>query len=307
MSSDLSSKEIKRAAERWAKKMISSRVTHEEQIELADWLESDPAHKHAFFSSRHQLLKKKTVPTRIVALGLAMAASILVFLVVPYWQSSSGVPPLVYAYAQGENHALSDGSQVELNLDSEIEVTFSEGQRQVTLVRGDAWFKVAPDIGRPFKVTYQGLTVTALGTEFSVKTHRGLQVQVTEHSVRLDMEPIPDVNANDAENGYSIVLNQGQGIQVDNNTWRMQSDSEFNTALAWRNQLMIFDATPLKLALEELSLYLGKEIQLMNPARAKEPVSGRFNTAEPELTLEMICEGLGLRKKELAADRVVLF
>ncbi|WP_204276623.1 FecR family protein, partial [Klebsiella aerogenes] len=60
-------------------------------------------------------------------------------------------------------------------------------RRQLQLQRGQAWFKVAADAGRPFQVhTPQG-TVTALGTAFDLAVQgENSVVTVTEHSVRVE-------------------------------------------------------------------------------------------------------------------------
>ena len=63
---------------------------------------------------------------------------------------------------------LEDGSVINLNTQSELEVRLSEASRDVRLLAGEALFKVAHDPTRPFRVTVDGATIQAVGTQFNV-------------------------------------------------------------------------------------------------------------------------------------------
>lgn len=85
--------------------------------------------------------------------------------------------PESYVTAVGERSTitLGDGSQVSLNTDSRLRVSFTADRRQVTLLAGQALFEVAPDSVRPFEVAAAGHRVVALGTAFDVRVgDRGL-------------------------------------------------------------------------------------------------------------------------------------
>jgi transmembrane sensor len=51
---------------------------------------------------------------------------------------------------------LKDGSTVLLNTQTRIRVRYSEGERRVTLLKGEAYFSVARDEKRPFIVEVDG-------------------------------------------------------------------------------------------------------------------------------------------------------
>ncbi len=67
---------------------------------------------------------------------------------------------------------LKDGSKVILNANSKISYLkpFDEDQRVVAL-EGEAFFEVAKDKDRPFKVVSGVITTTALGTSFNIKAY----------------------------------------------------------------------------------------------------------------------------------------
>uniref|UniRef100_UPI0030F4ADDE FecR family protein n=1 Tax=Paraglaciecola sp. TaxID=1920173 RepID=UPI0030F4ADDE len=64
---------------------------------------------------------------------------------------------------------LADGSKVQLNTNSLIEVAYSPTQRQIILARGEATFAVVKDKAHPFIVTVGDASFTALGTVFNVE------------------------------------------------------------------------------------------------------------------------------------------
>ena len=93
----------------------------------------------------------------------------------------------LYATAVGQQRliALSDGSNVNLNTDSQIRVNFGEAYRDVYLLRGEAHFAVADDREVPFRVSAGSGRIRALGTAFSVYVRDGsVDVTVSEGTVR---------------------------------------------------------------------------------------------------------------------------
>jgi len=68
---------------------------------------------------------------------------------------------------------LADGTQVWLNSDSELRfpVNFIGNERRVFL-KGEGYFKVAEDAGKPFRVEAGMLEIEALGTEFDVNVYQ---------------------------------------------------------------------------------------------------------------------------------------
>jgi transmembrane sensor len=79
--------------------------------------------------------------------------------------------PARYVTQLGERRTetLADGTRVVLNTDTALEVRYTRGRRDVSLLRGEAQFEVEHDAARPFVVHVDGDTVTALGTRFQVR------------------------------------------------------------------------------------------------------------------------------------------
>lgn len=117
---------------------------------------------------------------------LAAAASIVVSVGIGAvtWYTVYRAP--IYATEIGEQRSitLEDGSSVELNSRSRIRVRFTDTQRSVELLEGQALFTVAKNPTRPFIVATGDAHVRAVGTQFDVYRKRaGTAVTVVEGRV----------------------------------------------------------------------------------------------------------------------------
>ncbi len=153
---------------------------------------TDP-HTAAAISSSARIDASKQMPlrrtgearfqsNRKVGLLGTLAASILVASISGWFYLQHGV----YATDIGEQRslALADGSTVELNSRSRIRVRYTEHERRIDLLRGQALFHVAKNKARPFIVQTDNTQVRAVGTAFDVyNTSSGTIVTVVEGRV----------------------------------------------------------------------------------------------------------------------------
>ncbi len=104
---------------------------------------------------------------RFLSLAAALTLALVGGAVTVLWHLA---PDAVYTSAVGERRILrlADGSTVELNSRSRVRVRFSQEQRDVELLEGQALFEVAKDAHRPFVVRSDSLRVRAIGTQFDV-------------------------------------------------------------------------------------------------------------------------------------------
>jgi ferric-dicitrate binding protein FerR (iron transport regulator) len=99
--------------------------------------------------------------------------------------------PAVNHYATGIGQqstiTLADGSTVELDAKSQINVGSEDARRTVELVSGQALFRVTKNPNRPFIVRAANRQVVALGTAFDVRLDaRSVRVTLLEGKVRVD-------------------------------------------------------------------------------------------------------------------------
>lgn len=183
---------------------------------------------------------------------------------------------------------LEDGSEVQLNASSAIAVDFTEKRRNIRLLRGQAFFQVAPAAERPFTVT-AGLThVTALGTAFDVRYgDSDTEVTVTEHSVQVEF---------DAEGVNPVHVDENEQVAYDYaKQERVISPIDGALALAWRRGQIALDNAPLSYVVEEMNRHLKGKIVVADSALANRHVSGTIRIADTDSALAFVQTALGVR------------
>jgi transmembrane sensor len=108
--------------------------------------------------------------------------------------------------------SLPDGSSVQLNTESTIEIQFTAVERGVRLVRGEAHFTVVKNPALPFVVRAREVGVRAVGTAFNVRLRPDvLEVLVTEGTVRVVPSQSRDhVTGSELPRADLSVLNAGE-------------------------------------------------------------------------------------------------
>jgi transmembrane sensor len=117
--------------------------------------------------------------------SLAASSCALVLLIVgALWLRSEHYPTYSTDIGERRSITLADGSTVDLNARSRIQIEFSGAERHVELLDGQALFQVAKDKNRPFIVRSGDATVRAVGTQFDVyRKENGTTVTVLEGRV----------------------------------------------------------------------------------------------------------------------------
>lgn len=218
---------------------------------------------------------------------LMLAAGALVLaLLLANWRMFEPSPETQVATAIGERRslALDDGSQVEVNTDSQLHARLESDVRQVRLNRGEALFTVAHDPGRPFIVTAGNVEVRAIGTRFDVRLDEGeTRVSLFEGGVEISMSGRPLVQ-----------LRAGQQWRSNARTLQPVRNVEADKALAWTQGRLVFDATPLGQAVDEINRYSARKLRLATPARADDVISGSFKTGDTAAFAKAASAMLGL-------------
>jgi transmembrane sensor len=165
-----------------------------------------------------------------------------------YWAEQERSAPTHHLYTTqiGEQRIeqLPDGSSVQLNTASHVEIDFSAGLRKVRLIKGEAHFKVAHDKNRPFEVFAGNGMVRAVGTAFSVYLDNQ-KVEVTVTEGRVEVETSIDSPAQPSQPGsqpterptQKAQLRAGQNIRFNHSAEPIQTlkDDEVARKLSWRD------------------------------------------------------------------------
>lgn len=168
---------------------------------------------------------------------------------------------------------LEDGSRVHLNVDSKVKVAFRDGERRLTLTRGEAFFDVAHDAARPFVVEAEGTRIRALGTKFDVRRQDGgVRVTLVQGSVR--------VGPDSGQGGVVLAPNQEALVGANGAIRKVSTDAARTTS--WTTGRLVFRDTPLAAAVAEVNRYSDRKVELAGPGLAERPVSGFFDVGDAE-------------------------
>lgn len=166
----------------------------------------------------------------------------------------------------GENRSvtLRDGSTVTLGGATRVRVQLGERMRWIELERGEAFFAVAHDATRPFKVHAGNAVVVAVGTEFNVR--RGIEgavVSVIEGVVNVEASenagavPRPA----DASKRSPVRVAAGEGtVAGSSGVQNAKPLPDTSSITSWRSGLLAFRLQPLQYVLEDVNRYSEKPI-----------------------------------------------
>ena len=229
-------------------------------------------------------LKRKAKATRTLALALVgLAAGVIAY--DPAYQTSWYQTTV----GQQQTIALADGSQLTLDTDAALLVSWHVRTRQVRLVRGAALFQVSPRIYRPFSVTAQQTTASVVGTRFGVRLAQDqVSVTVAEGRVR--------VANHDAE----VTLQAGQQVMALGARMQPVQTVDADNVLAWSQGRFYFERTPLKDVLKQVQRYRHDSIVLDQRSLGELEVSGVFHIANTDELLQLLPAILPVRVQRLA-------
>jgi transmembrane sensor len=189
-----------------------------------------------------------------------------------------------YATGVGEQRTvtLRDGSNVELNAVSRIRVRFSDRERAVELLAGQALFRVAKNKNRPFVVTSGDTRVRAVGTQFDVNRKRSQTiVTVIEGRVALLPRNGETPGAPSSVSALPVEIAAGEQVTVTARAIPQPRRANIVTATAWTQQQLIFESMSLPEVAEEFNRFNTRQLAIEGSALAEFHVSGTFAALDP--------------------------
>lgn len=290
---------------------------------LEEWLESDTANRVAYLRAksywRHadrlaaldspRLDVSPTVlrRNRNWMVGAALAATVLLCAFIGAWfvaGPGSDRPDFEREYAtaigQQRTIALNDGSKLELNTNSRLNVSFTRTTRSVTLDRGEAYFDVGQDRRRPLVVLVGNRKIFDIGTKFSVRRD-GNQIEVVIEAGRVRVEAPGargDVETVEAGAGATI---RGQ---ADGTLLLQKSPADIGNRLSWRRGILAFRDQPLAAVADEFNRYNATQLVVVGTARNR-LVGGRFRASNARSFADLLEKGFGLHVKDNGTALVI--
>ena len=182
---------------------------------------------------------------------------------------------------------LSDGSTLQLNARSRVEIHFSAAERDIDLIEGQALFSVANHPARPFVVRSNGTQIRAVGTQFDVyRKRRGTTVTVVEGRVAI-VEPsptrvsLPGTTGASSQAGPPVLVTAGEQASVTSQEPARATRANVAVATAWTRGELVFESTPLRDVVEELNRTSARHLVIEDATLLNYHISGVFSYADP--------------------------
>lgn len=315
--------------------------TTDEAAAFAAWVSADPLHAAAVAQLERTLsafdgLREIAPPgaldrahrpdpdafapprkTRGWFVPLTAAAGIAAALALAFWRMESSSAPTTWHYTSApaayERAMLPDGSLIELNGDTVVDVEFTAERRSVRLTRGEAHFQVAKNPARPFVVRANNVAFRAVGTAFNVRLTPGnVEMLVTEGKVQVEpslpatatpdtpFATRPDLPVLTA--GHKIVVAAARPA-VPTVAW--VSPEEIERALAWQPRVAEFKQTPLSEVVAEFNRQNRQHIVIADAELKTLRLGGNFRVDQPDAFVRLLETSFGIAA-ERAGEVVTL-
>lgn len=318
----------------WVLSRENGPLSDKDEERFAAWLAEDPAHVDAYedaiwaldaaahYAGEAPILKMRDAalsarrepgPRRWwAAAGGALAASVAalwLFVLQPIDReaavtTAANPNSVTYRTQVGERLTvtLPDGSTATIDTASELRVAYSDVERRLDLVRGQALFEVAHDRPTPFRVSAAGREILATGTVFNVRIDGGdVRVALLDGAVRV-RRAAGSAGAGAAE----VRMRPGDTLRAAADGTVAVRAAEIGQMASWRGGELVFNDSRLADAVAELNRYAVHPIQIEGQGVAELRVSGVFRTNDPERFSLAVSEVLPVALNKRGDGKLIL-
>jgi transmembrane sensor len=236
---------------------------------------SGPA-RTALLQSRESIRRRvrnlgSGVASVVAVIGLTLFAADR-YLPLDYWLADQRT-------ATGEQRTLrlNDGTLINLNTHSAVDVRFDEKQRLVVLQEGEILVETGHGDARPFIVETREGSMRALGTRFLVKREEdGTRLSVLQSAVAAHPQSNPD----------ELILREGQQMLIRNNGLGPVTALNLG-ADAWTRGMLVMDNVRLEDLIHEIGRYRPGHLSVA-PEVADLRITGSFPLRDTDLALSAL-------------------
>jgi transmembrane sensor len=336
------------AAGAWDARLRAPNCTDEDRARFAEWRDAHPSHRQTFErlqtlvatlrqdrsradlrALRDEALRAGQHRRRRVWFASAAAVTAAFALGALVWNGPDWLREPVEAMVtrlsgariystdtgQRSTFVLDDGSSIELNARSRIEVRYSDYRRDVVLVEGQALFNVTKDLQRPFIVHAGDRQVLAIGTRFDIRLDsKSVQVTLLEGKVRvaenaamwkrgkeIELTPGEQLMSNLRAASSQPAMARSAGVAAD-----VVRDIDVAKVTGWREGRIYFDDLPLEEAVREMNRHSTVHIHISSPELADLRINGMFKAGDQEIFVSALQEYFQISAQRRSAREIVL-
>ncbi|KAB0494177.1 FecR family protein [Pseudomonas vancouverensis] len=281
------------AAAHWCMRLHAHDCTEQERQAFEQWRDAHPLHAFEYeamleiWDVAGDLPRPEPVAAPVRrqvqsawrTWGVAAAICALAVPLAGYGGWQLGWVPNTYQHFESTDNVrtvtLKDGSQVELNLGTELTYSNYKDQRQVTLKKGEAFFSVSHDTRHPFVVKAAEGRIRVTGTKFNVWMYEDqVKVNLIEGSVLVSSND--DLTGDGLRLGPAMQASYGHGDFIP----RISQTYENDSSLAWRQGKLVLDDLALNEALPLINRYLDKPLRVADNSTGAIRIGGIYNIKE---------------------------
>lgn len=294
----------------WVARLHGPNRTKEVEAGLRHWLADDPQNPVAFelmtetWDTAARLQRRpieRITSWEIVGFRLSFSRAAIVLLATA---ACAVFGTLFYLHSDGittgigelRTIRLQDGTRIFMDSNTQLLVRYGKAQRQVRLVRGEAFFEVTKNPDRPFIVKADGHVIKDLGTEFDVLSdpHRFAvtlvegKVTVSPLSERDGGKPPmastgPSRSATPLSNrAQTFTLSAGERLTFSSNGVPKLDRPPVEIVTAWERGQVVFDNTSLSDAVSQMNRYSRQKLVLEGSSGSGIRVSGLFQAGDSQ-------------------------
>lgn len=208
-----------------------------------------------------------------------------------------------YQTAIGEQSTvnLPDGTQITLNTNTQVKVSYTDRHRFLILEHGELHVDVAHDELRPLSVIAGAQIVQAIGTAFNIELHSDQRIElvVTEGKVRVGthgnivdstVSAYHDELSSIAFSDSSRAVSEGHQLILGDpeEDVEIAEPAEIKAKLSWRDGNLIFRGESLDEAIREISRYTSVRFVFNDRKIKKKKVVGLFKAGDVNGLLETL-------------------
>lgn len=234
-----------------------------------------------------QRAKQRRLKRQMVNKGslLAFATMILgVYGYNPVYQQQHYVTQL----GEQQDIVLSDGSQIKLNTQTQIQVQQRLRSREITLLQGEAIFEVAHGqnplsrlFERDFTVTAGEVYIRDIGTIFNVHKHSDDEVTVTVLQGEVEVSRVQ-------QKRLTVPLQEGQQIHYQQQAFGVIKNVDPYTATAWQSGKLFFEQTTLQDVIQDFQRYSDFKVTIADEQLKQLPINGQFQAKNYQQFIQIL-------------------
>jgi len=302
---------------------------------FAAWCAADPRHEAAVLRTEYALDLIGEMPAIRAPLAARLAEETKIvrpaFFRVPGWSAGLAAALTLAAVAwwsfparaaatqhyataptRQQQVALVDGSVMNLNVSTDVQVALTPAARRVTLTAGEAHFAVAHDTARPFIVTAGGVSIRAVGTAFSVRLgEHGVEVLVTEGKVEITRDDADSTPAPALPAAHPLLVAGERTVNLRDAAHtaaaieRVSTDA-LQAAVRWHSQVMTFTNLPLRDAVTLFNRRNTQQLILADAALGERKIGGTFAADQVEAFVRLLAQDGDIVVDRRDATEIVL-